>query len=157
VTFTYDGPGASTKDEVRFLIGDTDAAAPYMSDEEINYLIGRWMPLYGTVEWVAAMAAGALAGRFAREASYSADGVSIGLGALGQQFRDLSVQLREQHRSSLVGGQPDAGGITPGERTAWDVKEFDFGTGMHDNLEAGRQNYGNRELPEYSPEQDPGV
>lgn len=151
---SYDGPEASNKDAVRFLIGDTSSTL--LTDQEVQFLVDKWLPIYGTVEYVAAVAASTIAARFAREVSYSADGVSIGLGAAAQQFRDLAASLREQHKNLLVGGLPDVGGITPGEETAHDVKPFDFGTGMHDNPEGGRQNYGSRNangyyVPEYHP------
>lgn len=155
--FQYGDPGASEKDEVRFLLGDTTDPGHLIEDEEINYLISKWKPLYDSMEYVAAVAADTLAARFAREASYSADGVSISLANLGAQFRELAASLRAQHKNLLVGGLPDAGGITPGEQTDPDIAPFDFGTGMHDNLEAGRQQYGNRPYPEYIAEYQPGA
>ena len=43
MSFSYSGdPGASTLDEARFLIGDTDANAPIMQDEEILYIINTY-------------------------------------------------------------------------------------------------------------------
>lgn len=142
MTFTYSDPSASTKDEVRFLLGDTTATGHLIEDEEIAYLWNKWFPLYNSAEYVASVAAETLAAKFAREASYSADGVSISLANLGQQFRDLAVNLRSRSTSSLIGGLPDVGGISPYEGFDPDVKEKDFGTGMHDNPEAGRQDYG---------------
>lgn len=42
MSFTYSGdPSNSKLDECRFLLGDTDAGAPIMSDEEINYIISQ--------------------------------------------------------------------------------------------------------------------
>lgn len=41
MSFSYSGdPSASVLDEARFLIGDTNSAAPIMQNEEILYLIG---------------------------------------------------------------------------------------------------------------------
>lgn len=154
---TYTDPSASDKDAVRFLLGDTDPNKALLQDGEIEWLISKWKPIYNTTEYVASVAADTIAARFAREANYSADGVSIGLASLAQQFRDLAVSLRSQHKNLLVGGSPDVGGITPGEQTDADIAPFDFGTGMHDNLEAGRQAYGNRPYPEYVPEYQPGA
>lgn len=157
MTTTYDNPATSDKDAVRFLLGDTNTGNALVTDEEIDYMLAKWMPAYGTVEYVAAAVADTISARFAREANYSADGVSISLANLGNQFRELAANLRAQHKNLLVGGLPDAGGITPGEQTDPDIAPFDFGTGMHDNLEAGRQQYGNRPYPEYVPEYQPGA
>lgn len=157
MTFSYVSPGISNKDSIRFLLGDTNSANALLQDEEIDWLVTRWMPLHGSVEYVAAAAAETIAARFAREANYSADGVSISLANLGAQFRELAMSLRQQHKNLLVGGEPDVGGITPGEADDPSVVPTDFGTGMHDNQEAGRQNYGHRTYPEYIAEYMPGA
>lgn len=156
---TYVSPDSNNKDAIRFLLGDTSTANALLQDEEINWLLTRWLPLHGTLEFVASVAAETIAARFAREANYSADGVSISLAQLGQQFRDLAASLRSQHKSLLVGGQVDVGGITPGEELDPSIKNLDFGTGMHDNHEAGRQNYGSRDFdsPYYFSEEMPGA
>lgn len=157
MTATYVGPAASDKDAVRFLLGDTNPTTALVQDEEIEWMLSKWKPIYNSVEYVASAVADAISGKFAREANYSADGVSIGLANLAQQFRDLAANLRSQHKSLLAGGAPDVGGIAPGEQTADDIAPFDFGTGMHDNGEAGRQQYGNRPYPEYIAEYQPGA
>lgn len=160
MTATYADPASSEKDAVRFLIGDTNPAKALVQDEEINWMISKWKPIHGTIEYVASVVAESIAARFAREANYSADGVSVGLANLGQQFRDLAANLRQQHKSLLVGGGPDVGGITPGEQPDASIKPLDFGTGMHDNYEAGRQDYGQRDYPtngQYVPEYQPGT
>lgn len=136
---------AAKRNQVRLLIRDHDVDGEhYIEDEEIDFLVSQWWPVKGTTYWVASVAAENIAASFAPEASYSADGVSIGLGAVAQQFRDLAAALRAQHSALLTGGGPDVGGIAPGEETAPDIAPFDFGTGMHDNIEAGRQSYGSR-------------
>lgn len=142
MSFSYADPTTSDRDEVRFLLGDTADVNHLIEDEEIGYLLAKWKPLFDSNEYVASVAADTLSAKFAREANYSADGVSISLANLGQQFRDLAANLRERYMNSLVGGQPDAGGISPYEGPDPDVVDKDFGTGMHDNPEAGRQNYG---------------
>jgi hypothetical protein len=160
MTTTYDPALPTDKDVIRFLLQDTNADGEgdwFVQDEEIAYIISQWKPRYGTLEMVAAVMADVIAARYAREVSYSADGVSINLGAVGQQFRELAASLREQHRSALVGGFPDVGGVSPYEGPLPDVRPFIFGTGMHDDLSAGRQDYGSRDFPEYYPEDNPGV
>lgn len=157
MTYSYSSPDASEKDAVRFLLQDTNSSEWLLSDEEIQYALTKWYDVYGTVEYVAAVLADNLSARYAREASYSADGVSINLAQSAQQFRDLATMLREQHRDSLVGGFPDVGGISPYEGSLPDVKPFSFGTGMHDDKSAGRQDYGSNDYPDYYPEETPGV
>jgi len=156
MTFSYDGAGISDKDTIRFLIGDTNASEQLLSDEEINFVVTRWKDTYNSLEYVASVCAENLAARYAREASFSADGVSVSLAAVAQQFRDLAASLRQQHKNSLVGGIPDVGGISPYEGQDPDIANFAFGTGMHDDLEAGNQDYGSRNVEYYIAERQPG-
>ena len=144
-TYTYDGAGATDKDTVRFLLQDIDpynASEWLVSDEDIQWAYDTWFPLYHSLEYVAASVADTIAARYAREASYSADGVSVSLGPVGDQYRQLAASLRQQYQAQLVGTVPDAGGISPNEPLMPDTKPFAFGKGMHDNLEAGAQDYG---------------
>jgi hypothetical protein len=155
--FTYNGAGVTDKDTVRFLLQDTTEAEHYLEDSEIQYGIDTWYELHGTLEFVAAMLADTIASRYAREVSYSADGVSIGLGAVGEQFRALAASLREQHKNRLVGGSPDAGGITIDEAPDPSLVPMMFGTGMHDDPAAGRQDYGSGYGVVYPAEYYPGA
>jgi hypothetical protein len=160
-TYTYDVPGVSDKDTIRFLLQDTDphgADEWLVSDEEVQWAYETWFPLYASHSYVAAVLADTIAARYAREASYSADGVSISLGPVGDQYRQLAASLREQDKSLHVGGFPDAGGIAPDEQLEPDTKPFSFGKGIHDNTEVGNQEYGgiyppdaypNSSVPEY--------
>lgn len=149
---------AALRNEVRFLIGDTstDEDLQYAQDEEINFLVKRWFPRSGTAEFVASVLADTIASRYAGEASYSADGVSIGLGSVADQFRALAAALRAQHKALLSGGGPDAGGVSPGEGLVPGARPFDMGTGMHDNHEAGRQSFGSRSEIDYLPVEETG-
>jgi hypothetical protein len=154
VTFSYIDPETREQDAVRFLLGDTDSNEPLLSDEEISYALNKWMTIHGTVEYTASVLALNIAARYAREASVSADGVSVQLGQVANQFRDLAASLREQHKNLLVGGVPDVGGVSPYEQLDPDTKNFAFGTGMHDDIEAGNQDQGSRQIfwpPEYYP------
>jgi hypothetical protein len=152
-TYSYDVPGATDKDTIRFLIQDTDPMAAeewQVSDEEIQWSYETWFPLYHSHEYVAAMVADTIAARYAREASYSADGVSISLGPVGDQYRALAASLREQHKGTLVGTSPDVGGMAPDEQLQPGTKPFSFGKGIHDNIEAGPQEYGGVYPPDQS-------
>jgi hypothetical protein len=156
MTYTYDAPGVSDKDTVRFLLQDTNEDEALLSDEEIQFAVTKYKDLYGSLEFVAAYLADTLAARYAREASYSADGVSINLAQQAQQFRDLAANLRSQRKNLLVGGFPDVGGITPGEELYPGIKNFAFGTGMHDDLDAGPQDYGSRDPRWFDIHENPG-
>jgi hypothetical protein len=156
VSWTYSGdPSLNDKDTVRFLIGDTDTDEQQITDEEINFLLTTWAA-GRSMYYVAAQAADAIAARYAREASYSADGTSVSLSDVQAKFAELAVRLRAQHQSLLVGGIPDVGGIDPYEQTDPTIANFIFGTGMHDDLDAGAQDFGHRGAV-FSPENEPGV
>lgn len=158
MTFTYSGdPAASDLDAVRFLLGDTLSTEPLVTDEEIAYSLDKWYEEFGTHEYVAATLADSIAARYAREASISADGVNVNLGMVAQQYRELAASLRQQHKNLLVGGSPDVGGITPGEGLYPGLKNFAFGTGMHDNIDAGIQDLGSFEHNYLLPEEYPGA
>lgn len=144
-TYTYEAPGVSVKDTLRFLIGDTDphdASEWLVSDEEIDWAHDTWYPLYNSLHYVAATIADTIAARYAREASYSADGVSVSLGPVGDQYRALAASLRAADKAFRIGGEPDAGGMAPDEPLLPGTKPFSFGKGLHDDLEAGPQEYG---------------
>ena len=144
-TYTYDVPGATDKDTIRFLLQDTDphgAGEWLVTDEEIQWAYDLWYPIYNSHSYVAAALADTIAARYAREASYSADGVSVSLGPVGDQYRALAASLRSQDDALHVGGFPDVGGIAPDEQLEPGTKPFAFGKGLHDNLEAGAQEFG---------------
>ena len=66
MTFTYTGdPSVSTRDQIRFLIGDTDSTNPHFSDEELVWQFTEWGNIYDA----SASCAQILAGRFAHLAN----------------------------------------------------------------------------------------
>lgn len=147
-TYTYSGdPGASDLDQVRFLLGDTDvsggATTALFSDQEIAWGVNSWGPLYGSDIMVAAQLAENAAAAFAQQASYSADGVSVTFGPIGDSLRALAASLKNQYAmASQVGVLPEAGGMTVGEGMVPGTKSFMFGIGMDDSPEAGQQDFG---------------
>lgn len=157
MSWSYSGdPSNTEKDAVRFLIADVDTNEQQISDEEIFFLIDTWKDLHGSIIYVAAMAADAIAARYAREAGYSADGVSVSLGEVQAKYEALANRLRAQHQSLLVGGTPDVGGIDPYEQPDPAIAAFIFGTGMHDDFDSGQQDFGGRKFTSYYPENQPG-
>lgn len=145
MTFTYSGnPSDSDKDAIRFLIGDTDADEHFLEDEEITYLASMWV-LSHSVYWAAAHAADAIAARFAREVTVNSDSQTVSTSELQGKYQELAMRLRQAHYDFFAGGFVDAGGMLRGEYKDPTVAPLAFGTGMHDNPEAGNQDYGDIE------------
>jgi hypothetical protein len=140
MAWTYSGdPADSDLDEVRFYVQDIDPEDQLLTDESIEFLIARWTPVYGSNIMVAAMAAEALAARFAREVSYSADGVSVGVQDLQDKFDRLASSLRDQYKQYDIGGGPDVGGVMWSDYKDPLIKPTLFAVGMNDNPLAGNQ------------------
>ena len=142
MTWSYSGnPATSDKDTVRFYISDTDAELPLLEDEDIEFLLSRWMPVYKSQLMTAAVACEIIAGKFARQVSVNADGVSVGISELQQKYNDLAASLRDQYKTEQQ-GTPLLPGIL--YDPVWDptIKPTRFGVGFTDNAEAGRQDYG---------------
>ena len=152
MSFSYTGnPGDNDIDTVRFYCQDTSDVDPLLSDEEIQYLIDKWSENTQSLIYVASVACEVIAGKFAREVSYSADGVTVSGDQLQQKYNDLASSLRDLYKADGVAVGPDAGGIMPGEEFDPDVKPLSFGIGFQDNLRGGQQAYGGRR-PEEPPE-----
>jgi hypothetical protein len=112
--WSYDGfPGDNLKDEVRFILGDTDSTDQLFSDEEIYYLLQYFPNPIAS----AAFAAEKLATQFARDASTKAVGdLKITLTEKGRSFGVQAARLwilSKQYR-----GRPQcyAGGISKADR-----------------------------------------
>lgn len=98
MTFTYTGdPTVSQRDQIRFLIGDTDSADAQFTDEEIAWQLSQWSDVYDA----AASCAEVLAGRYAKKADTTK---TVGDLTLSQSYvraaegyLHLSDHLRRQH------------------------------------------------------------
>lgn len=142
MTYSYGGdPANSTKDAVRFLVGDTDSSEWFLSDEEIAWLDSQWSHK-GSVYFTASVAAEAIASKLAREISVSSDGQTLSLEGLQQKFILLAQSLRDQHKELLAGGSIHVGGMDASKQRDPTVAPLAFGTRMHDHREAGRQDFG---------------
>lgn len=142
MTWSYSGdPTASPKDAVRFLTGDTDTTEQQLQDEEIAFLVTTWQNK-NSVYWTASTAADAIAAKYSREVTLSADNQTLSASELQQKYISMGIKLRAMHFALLAGGNVDVGGITIGEQPQPDVKPTAFGRGMHDNLWAGQQDEG---------------
>lgn len=143
MAFTYSGnPASSDKDQVRFLLQDVDAMLPLLQDEEISWLIAEWMPKYDSLIYVASVGAATISRRFAGIVSVSADGVSVNTADLAQRYRDLALELRDQYKAAMIGGEVDISNVMIGSGPEPGVRPLRFGVGLHDNPEAGLQDYG---------------
>ena len=151
MTFTYTAdPESEPLDAVRFLVGDVDSTEPQLQDAEIEFLVATWegMSMY----YVAGMAAEAIAAKYAREINISADSQSLSTGDLQEKYLSLAQRLFALHEQLLAGGLVDAGGVTTGEQPDPTVRPLSFGKGMHDDPEAGQQDYGGKTIPVWLPE-----
>lgn len=150
--WSYSGdPASSVQDSIRFLIGDTDGVEPLLSDEEIKYLVDQWYERF-SVYYTASMAAQSIAARFAREVTLTSDSQTVAASELQSKYAELAVQLMNHHMQLLAGGTVDVGGILVGGQPDPTVLPMAFGTGMHDNPEAGNQDFGDQQAPIPYPE-----
>jgi len=89
MTWEYAYPAASSKDAVRFLIGDTNPDDIQLQDEEIDWLLLQETNVY----LAASHACRNLAAKYAREVTKSVGGLSISMGERQSQYRDLAASL----------------------------------------------------------------
>lgn len=115
MTWEYSGdPTTSAKDEVRFLLGDTDADNQLLSDEEIAFLVLQYPDQTGLYANYRAAASGAyiLSARYTKSMRKSVGSLSIDYGQLVTQFRDLGdslMALANSPSGRKIGG-PQLGG-----------------------------------------------
>jgi predicted alpha/beta hydrolase family esterase len=103
-------PSSSSKDTVRFYVGDTIEADPQISDEEITFLITEEGD---NLLRAAARGAEMIAAHYARQVDKSVGGLSLSAGRRQEKYERLAKQL--WNRASRVGkGLPTAyaGGIS---------------------------------------------
>jgi hypothetical protein len=113
MTWTYSGdPASSTKDAVRFLVGDTSEDAPELSDEEVLWLLAS----EGGVERAAARGAEALASKNASLIDKSIGAASISASQRFEHYRQLASRLWAS-ATTLV-AVPWAGGINESDKSA---------------------------------------
>jgi hypothetical protein len=129
VTWTYSGdPAASSLDETRFLIGDTDTTDQQLANEEINFCLTR----AGTATSAAIMACERLISKFTRLVSQSVGSVSVSYSDRAKQYRELVATLRRGLTPT-----PYAGGISISDEESVEADtDRDaplFSVGMHDN------------------------
>jgi hypothetical protein len=136
MTWTYSGnPGASTLDEVRFLIQDTDTTDQLLSNEELNYLIDAFDDsAYGA----AISAVVSLIGTAARATEESKKVGDLSLtrkaGLRLQQWEGLLSHLRqEQFRRFPVAPIANPNSIIPTVDKVDEDASSDYPLGWTDN------------------------
>lgn len=115
MAWTYSGnPASSSRDEIRFLIGDTDSTSQQLSDEEIDYLAttnpdrGALYPNLAA----ASSAAGALAARYAKLIDKTVGSLSLSYSQKFDHYTALATRLATEAAgpSSRQPGVPVLGG-----------------------------------------------
>jgi len=145
MTWTYSGdPGSTSRDEVRFLIGDTDNGDQIVSDEEIAYAIAQ----EGNNRLAAIRVIRATAGKYARKVDKAVGDLKMSYGQIAKHYMDLAVFL-ESSDDNLYAPMAYAGGITHSGKDSvkadTDRVDPSFTKGVHDNPE---NNNDDRESPE---------
>lgn len=137
--FTYSGdPSASDRDQVRFLVGDTNPKDPQLLDAEVDWLVST----EGITHEAAIAACSHIAARYSREVDAVDEGPDTKTGrkreVLAKHYRDLADDLRRR-RIKTVGAY--AGALSQAEkdlaRADTDTPQPTFSRGMQDNLRAG--------------------
>jgi hypothetical protein len=135
--WTYSGdPQISTRDAVRFYLGDTDSTAPIIYDAEIDALLVT----YPNPFFAAAQAARGIAAKYSRKVSKRVGDLSINYSDLSKQFYSLANELQAQ--GETMGMTPYSGGIsrtdkqtvnanTDREKPPFRQKQFDNRSGYN--------------------------
>lgn len=132
MTWTYSGdPSDSTRDAVRFLIGDTDTTDQLISNEEIDYMLTE----HGTVSRAASESARSIAAKFARLMNRSIGGLSADFSQKYQHYMELAESLISNDEAYPV--SPFISGFKRDEKESRENdtdRETTFGRkGIHDN------------------------
>ena len=112
MSWSYSGdPTDSTRDKVRFLIGDTDAADQQLSDEEIDSALTD----SADEPYAAAIACtSALVSKYTRKSDKRMGDLYIFYSQIAKGYKDLVSQLRRAFAIKLAA--PYAGGISVSDK-----------------------------------------
>jgi hypothetical protein len=131
MTWTYTGdPSSNDRDQVRFLIGDTETARALLTDEEIAFAITEAGNLYSA----AALCCDALASKFSKEVDSTTGPISRSGSQLAEAYRKRASELRSGSGSYVV---PFFGGLTKSGKEALsddsDAIQPNFSIGQDDH------------------------
>jgi hypothetical protein len=106
--FSYSGnPASSAKDQVRFLIGDTDKCDVLLQDGEINWLLTQYN---NTPMNAAIRACETIISKFSRQADEAVGQVKISFSQRAKSYQTTLTILRS--RLAMEDCRPYAGGIS---------------------------------------------
>lgn len=101
MTWSYSNdPSDSDKDQVRFLIGDTDENEQLLADEEINFLVGKHDSIWGAC----AEACESIAAQYSKRAD---------VGLSGGMDSDISQKVEHYNQKAKEFRRKAAGANTP--------------------------------------------
>ncbi len=127
-------PSTDEHDAIRAMVGDTDPAKPLLADDVYNLIVSHEKSLNAR----AAMAADALAGRYAREMTKRVGSLWREAKTLYQHYRDLAqwYRLETARRGAPI---PFAGGVSVIDqelrREDSSIVQPSFTVGMQDSIE----------------------
>lgn len=132
MTWTYSGdPSSSNRDEVRFLVGDTDTTDQQVNDAEIAYAIAE----EANNRLAAARIARTLAAKYARRADKKVGDLDIKWKQLSENYKQLAEDLTSD--AAIYSAMPFAGGLSVSGKEAVrdnsDRVDPSFRKGQHDN------------------------
>jgi hypothetical protein len=115
MAWNYSGdPASDRKDEVRFLVGDTDSSDPLVLDEEIEAVLVHYPPAEGKPAWLAgAHVADGLASKFARKMQRSIGSLSASAQQQYEHYREVAATLRMLYATNGKGSTASGAGVTP--------------------------------------------
>lgn len=134
MAWTYSGnPSSTTKDAVRFLVGDTVATEPLATDEEIAWALSIQTDIHNA----SALVARSIATKFATMK------VSVKIGPIAEEYGNRAefysnrAKELESYVSQIMALDIYAGGISKTDRDNVDPdKQTSFSIGMTDNTGA---------------------
>ncbi|KKN54427.1 hypothetical protein LCGC14_0592250 [marine sediment metagenome] len=133
MTWSYDSsdPGATSKDQVRLMVGDTDTADQLLTDEEIAHFLTTYL----TVGNAAVQSARAIMAQFTRQVTRAVGDLKINLSDRAKAYKELIVELTEMADASDP-FQIYAGGLSLADRNEdranVDLPQPPFEVGMTD-------------------------
>lgn len=117
MAWSYTGDMTVTRNQVRFLIGDTNDQDPQLQDGEIDFILTERADLHDA----ASMAARTLAALYARKVDRAIGRAREALNQRFEHYRQLAEDLAKDGAGATVGDFPlvFAGGIDPSNVDYW--------------------------------------
>ena len=133
MTWTYDSsdPGATDKDQIRLMVGDTDTSDQLLQDQEIAY----FLTTYTTVGSAAVASARAILSIFARQVTKAVGDLRISASDRFKAYQEHLANLEDMALATdpyeiYAGGLSDAEVET--DRADEDLRQARFRVGIHD-------------------------